>query len=126
MRTEGELDPATRMLNVVAQVQQPYEQSQGRPPLAVGLFVEAEIHGATFDDVVVLPRVALRPNNHVYVVDTAGTLRFRKVDVLRIVEEEVFIRAGLERGELVCISPLDSALDGMPVRIPDAPNVAKL
>jgi RND family efflux transporter MFP subunit len=119
VRTEGELDPRTRMMHVVAQVQRPYEQSQGRPPLAVGLFVEAEIHGATFDDIVVLPRIALRPNSHVYIVDKEGKLRFRKVDVLRIVEEEVFIRAGLERGELVCISPLDTALDGMPVRIPD-------
>ena len=114
------------MLNVVAQVQRPYEQSQNRPPLAVGLFVEAEIHGATFNNVVVLPRVALRPNNQVYVIDSEGKLRFRKVDVLRIVEEDVFIQAGLKRGELVCVSPLEAAIDGMPVRIPDSKNVAKL
>jgi RND family efflux transporter MFP subunit len=125
VRTEGELDPRTRMLHVVAQVQRPYEQSQGRPPLAVGLFVEAEIHGATFDDIVVLPRSALRPNSQVYIVDKEGKLRFRQVDVLRIVEEDVYIRAGLERGELVCISPLDTALDGMPVRIPDTIKLAK-
>ncbi|MFT4714757.1 MAG: RND family efflux transporter MFP subunit [Candidatus Azotimanducaceae bacterium] len=126
VRTEGELDPNTRMLNVVAQVQRPYEQSQNRPPLAVGLFVEAEIHGATFNNVVVLPRVALRPNNQVYVIDSEGKLRFRKVDVLRIVEEDVFIQAGLRRGELVCVSPLEAAIDGMPVRIPDSKNMAKL
>ena len=126
VRTEGELDPRTRMLNVVAQVHRPYEQLQGRPPLAVGLFVEAEIHGATFDDIVVVPRVALRPNNQVYIVDDAGKLRFRNVEVLRIVEEEVFIQSGLKRGELVCISPLNSAIDGMAVRIPDTSNVANL
>jgi len=126
VRTEGELDPATRMLNVVAQVQRPYQQSQGRPPLAVGLFVEAEIHGTSFDNIVVLPRIALRPNSQVYTVDNSGILRFRKVDVLRIVEEDVYIQAGLKRGELVCISPLETAIDGMPVRIPDKSNVAKL
>ncbi len=125
-RTEGELDPNTRMLNVVAQVKNPYEQSGNRPPLTVGLFVEAEIHGAMFDNILVLPRIALRSPNEVYVVDSAGKLRFRKVDVLRIVEEEVFIRAGLEQGEQVCISPLDAAIDGMPVRIPDASDVATL
>jgi RND family efflux transporter MFP subunit len=125
VRTEGELDPRTRMMHVVAQVQRPYEQSQGRPPLAVGLFVEAEIHGTTFDNIIVLPRIALRPNSQVYIVDKEGKLRFRKVDVLRIVEEDVFIRAGLKRGELVCISPLDIALDGMPVRIPDTTNLTK-
>ena len=126
VRTEGELDPNTRMLNVVAQIQNPYEQQHGKPPLAVGLFVEAEIHGATFDNIVVLPRVALRGDNQVYVVDKGGKLRFRKVDVLRIVEEDVYVHAGLAKGELVCISPLDAAIDGMPVRIPDSTNVATL
>ena len=124
-RTEGELDPNTRMLNVIAQVENPYEQMGDRPPLAVGLFVDAEIHGAMFDNIVVLPRVALRSENQVYIVDSAGKLRFREVDVLRIVEEEVFIQAGLAPGELVCISPLDAAIDGMPVRIPDTTDVAK-
>ena len=124
-RTEGELDPNTRMLNVIAQVENPYEQMGDRPPLAVGLFVDAEIHGAMFDNIVVLPRVALRSENQVYIVDSAGKLRFREVDVLRIVEEEVFIQAGLAPGELVCISPLDTAIDGMPVRIPDTTDVAK-
>lgn len=124
VRTEGELDPQTRMLNVVAQVQHPYDQIGDRPPLAVGLFVEAEIHGTTFDNIIALPRIALRPNSQVYVVDPSGKLNFRKVEVLRIVEEEVFIRAGLKSGELVCISPLDTAIDGMSVRIPDEPNLA--
>ena len=123
-RTEGELDPSTRMLNVIAQVKNPYEQVRDRPPLAVGLFVKAEIHGAVFDNIVVLPRVALRADNQVYIIDAAGKLRFRKVDVLRIVKEEVFIRAGLAQGEMVCISPLDAAIDGMPVRIPDTTEVA--
>ena len=59
VRTEGELDPKTRMVNVIVQVPDPYEQAGGRPPLTVGLFVEAEILGNEYDDIVVLPRTAL-------------------------------------------------------------------
>ena len=56
VRTEGEIDPQTRMINVIAQVESPYETQPGKPPLAVGLFVEATIQGATIDNVYVVPR----------------------------------------------------------------------
>ena len=125
VRTEGELDPRTRMVNVVARVADPYATSEHKPPLKVGLFVEAEILGAQAIDVVVLPRVALRGTEHVIVVDDEQRLHFRKVDVLRVGSNEVLIESGLERGEKICISPIDTAMDGMLVRIRDTlPAVA--
>lgn len=117
VRTEGELDPRTRMINVIAEVAAPYAQLDDRPPLFVGLFVEAEIHGKQIDNVVVLPRSALRGANRVFVIDTNDRLRFRDVDVLRIVADQVYIRGGLKAGEHVCISALENALDGMSVRV---------
>ena len=47
VRTEGELDPRTRMIHAVARVEDPYGRGDdpNRPPFAVGLFVEAEIEG---------------------------------------------------------------------------------
>ena len=47
VRTEGEIDPATRMVHAIAQVEDPYAPGRDarRPPLAVGMFVEAEIQG---------------------------------------------------------------------------------
>ena len=66
VRTEGELDPKSRMVHVVVRVEDPYdtrhESPPGRPPLAVGLFVEADIEGVVAEDVYVLPRSALRRN----------------------------------------------------------------
>ncbi len=117
VRTEGELDPRTRMINVIAQVAWPYAQLNDRPPLFVGLFVEAEIHGKQVDDVVVLPRSALRGANQVFVIDSNNRLRFRDVEVLRIVADQVYIKGGLKPGEHVCISALENALDGMSVRV---------
>jgi len=117
VRTEGELDPRTRMINVVAQVRSPYAQHGNRPPLAVGLFVDAEIKGNIVDNVVTLPRVALRGESQVYIVDADNRLRFRQVDILRVAQGQVFISAGLQAGDRVCISALDSALDGMTVKV---------
>lgn len=118
VRTEGEIDPRSRMVHAVARVDDPYGRAgqSGRPPLAVGLFVEAEILGREVRDVTVLPRAALRAGDRVLVLDGDDRLRFRSVDVLRIDREQVVLRGGVDRGERVCVSPLESAVDGMKVR----------
>ena len=116
VRTEGELDPKTRMLNIVAQVQSPYERSGSRPPLAVGLFVEAEIIGKRVDNVFVLPRSALQANEQVYVMTDENRLSFREVEIIREVGEDVYITGGLKRGETISLSTVNNAIEGMLVR----------
>jgi RND family efflux transporter MFP subunit len=117
VRTEGEIDPKSRMVHVVARVQDPYAQSNGdRPPLAVGLFVVAQIEGRRVENAVVLPRAAMRGADRVLVVDDDDRLRFREVDVLRAAREEVVIQAGLRPGERVSVSQLEAVVDGMRVR----------
>jgi len=120
VRTEGEIDPRSRMVHAVAQVVDPYGRSEGttRPPLAVGLFVEAEILGRKVENVVVLPRSAMRGDDRVLVVD-GDRLRYRAVEVLRAERENVILRGGLRVGEQVAISPIEAAVDGMSVRIAD-------
>jgi RND family efflux transporter MFP subunit len=116
VRTAGELDPQTRMINVIAQVEAPYETSGDRPPLAIGLFVEAEIIGRTRSDIFVLPRSALQANQQIYIIDGDNKLRFRDVDILRAVGEELYIQNGLAPGETVSLSTVSNAIDGMAVR----------
>lgn len=119
VRTEGEIDPKTRMVNVVARVEAPYARSNGRPPLSVGLFVEADILGSKVEGVSVIPRSALREGNRVLVVSDDDRLSFRDVEVVRLADDDVVIR-GLGRGTRVCISPLASPVEGMLVRIAEA------
>jgi RND family efflux transporter MFP subunit len=119
VRTEGEIDPQTRMVHVVARIEDPYARSAGddRPPLAVGLFVEAEIEGQRVEGVVVLPREAMRDETHVLVVDAEDRLHSRSVEVLRRGRDQVVIGSGLAAGERVCVSPIESVVEGMPVRV---------
>ena len=116
VRTEGELDPQTRMVNLIARVQSPYDQSADTPPLTVGLFVEAEIEGDPVEDVAVVPRSALRPGNRLYLVSADNRLLFRDVEVIRIEGEAAYIGDGIENGETICLSAIDSPVEGQSVR----------
>lgn len=112
VRTEGEIDAKSRLVHVVARV-----QNEGREKsLPVGLFVQAEIEGRTADDVVIVPRQALRDGGRVLVVDAEDRLRFRDVEVLRVEGENVLVSSGLGEGERVSVSLLQAPVDGMQVR----------
>ncbi|MCH8891669.1 MAG: efflux RND transporter periplasmic adaptor subunit [Myxococcales bacterium] len=122
VRTEGEIDAKSRMVHLVARVEDPYGQNgtRGSAPLAVGLFVEAEIQGRRVEGVFVLPRTALRNNSgddFVYVVDAGDRLRFKAVEVLRAERDDVVIGGGLEPGDRGCISPMAAPVNGMAVRV---------
>lgn len=119
MRTEGEIDVRTRMVNAVARVDRPYvrDPDHPRPPLAVGLFVDAAIEGRRLEDVFVVPRMALRPGLGLMVVDAESRLRLRQVQVLRLEADQVVFKNGVEPGDRVCISPLDVITDAMRVRV---------
>ena len=122
VRTESEIDSVSRMVHAIAAVPDPYAPgpNPNRPPLAVGMYVEAEIDGRTAQDVAVLPRQALRGRDQVLVVTPDDRLSFRTIDVLRTSTESVLVRSGLQAGELVVISPLDTPTDGMRVQLADA------
>jgi RND family efflux transporter MFP subunit len=119
VRTEGEIDSRSRMVHVVARVEHPYDspaEEPDKPPLAVGLFVQAEIEGPMIENVIVVPRYAMRDDAHILVVDSTERLRSREVEVLRIDRDDVLIRATLGSGERICVSTLQVVVEGMPVK----------
>jgi RND family efflux transporter MFP subunit len=116
VRTEGEIDARSRMVHVVARVEDPYGvKDQVSAPLAVGLFVRAEIAGPEVGDVVVVPRSALRDDQSILVMDDEQRLRRRPVEVLRVDRDEVLVR-GVPAGLRICISPLQVFVEGMRVQ----------
>ncbi len=119
VRTEGEIDTATRMLYAVAQVKDPYARREDpkRPPLAVGMFVRAEIRGGLLSGAIVLPRAAIRGSDTVYVIDRDNRIHFRRVEIFKRERDRVIIQSGLEKGEVVCISPMETVVEGMEVQV---------
>ncbi len=107
------------MIALVARVEDPYGRKAraSGPPLAVGLFVEAEIEGISVQDAVVLPNTALTPEgDSLYFVDADSRLRTRLVRVVRVGPERVVIGGGLKAGERIAVSPPREAVDGMQVQ----------
>jgi RND family efflux transporter MFP subunit len=117
VRTSGQFDERTRMLTVFVEILDPLGLASDNPPLMMGAFVDATIAGRSVGGVVVLPRSALRSDNRVLIIDEEDRLQFRNIEILRIQEDQVVVAGGLRTGERVCVSPLETALEGMKVRI---------
>ena len=110
VRTEAAVDPNSRFVYAVAQVQNPY---QGDAPLINGLFVEAHIAGKTYDDITLLPRQALHEGNHILVLNEENQLSFKPVQLLQAVGDQVWLRGDIATGEMVVISSLGYSREGM-------------
>ncbi len=117
VRMEGEIDQRSRMAHVVARVKDPYGNArQQKPPLAVGMFVNAKISGRVFKNIYEINRSAFRNGNQLLIVDDAQKLHFRNVHILRQNSKTVLVDSGLTSGEKVCITPLDVVVEGMAIR----------
>lgn len=118
-RSEGSVDPQTRLLYLVAKIEDPYRKDPGsdRPPLKIGSFVTAKIEGKTIENAYLIPRKALRENDTVYVVTPERTLEIREVDVYQKTTEIAILSGGIQPGELLCLTPLQYVVNGMEVQI---------
>ncbi|MEP5568549.1 MAG: efflux RND transporter periplasmic adaptor subunit [Halioglobus sp.] len=117
-RTEGVFDDRSRVLYTVARIEDPYAfNNPSAEPLRLGTFVNADIEGREFSDIVVLPRHILRAGNNLWVVDDNDILRNRQVSVLRTDGDEIFVSAGLAAGERVSLTAVDNSLNGQSVSI---------
>ena len=117
VRTNAAVDPQTRMIYAVAEVSDPYGAAASNGmPLAVGLFVSAEIAGVTPQDAFVMPRTALRNADKVYVINDDDLLEIRTVSVLSTSEDRVLVTHGVAAGERVVTSTIPTAVDGMQVK----------
>ena len=117
VRTQAAVDPQTRLIYAIAEVSAPYgAETEAQTPLAVGLFVTAQISGVRAQDAFVIPRVALRSADKVYVINAEDRLEIRTVAVLSTSADRVLLASGVANGERVVTSTLPAATDGMLVQ----------
>ena len=118
-RTEGAIDARTRLSYVVAQVEKPYEKAANgdRPPLKVGLFVEASIEGKRIENAYRIPRRALHEGDVVYAIDRENRIVIKDVSVLQKGVDTVIVTGGLSDGDRLCLTPLEYVVMGMQVEL---------
>ena len=125
VRTEGVVDEKNRVTYAVAQIQDPYKfdkETEHSSPLPMGTFVAATIDGLTVDNVIRVPRSALRGNNHLMIIDDDNRLRVRTVDVLRTDTDYAYLIGGAMPGERISLTAIESPINGMRVRTGNEPN----
>ena len=128
MRTDSAYDTKTRALYAIAEVFDPYGKgaSEEGVPLAPGLFVDAVLEGKQYDNVIVLPRDGLRPENKVYVVDDKGKVDIRDAVVIDTNADHAILRSGVEVGELIVLSPLERSRASMALKVYDINEPTKI
>jgi RND family efflux transporter MFP subunit len=116
VRTEGVVDSSSRMVYVVARVDDPYGQLRSdtrRPVLMAGTFVSADLPGTTLNGVFKIPHSAMSNTDAVLVMDTGQRLRLRAVSVIHTDAQWVYTRDGLQDGDQLIVSPVQVPIDGM-------------
>ena len=82
-------------------------------PLAVGLYVDAEIHVRLAVDAIQIAAEGLRTGDEVFVLNGEGLLDIRQASVIHRSRNTVLLSAGVEAGEKVIISAIRNPVRGM-------------
>ena len=112
VRAEAEVDPKTRMLSVIASIDNSANNNLNL--LLVGQYIQASISGIQIEKVFVMPRNNIR-NESVWVVNSQMELMNRVVGVVRYENEYALIDEGIEKGDRLLQSRLSSLVNGQKV-----------
>ena len=119
-RSEGVVDPRTRLTKLIATVAgcfaNPYSTNPVNNPLAVGQFVSLRLVGAEVE-VFLVPESAFRTQETILVVDTENRLNTRTVSVIHRTDEQAWVTHGLSNGDKVCVTPIEIIAEGMQVKL---------
>ncbi len=126
VRTEAAMDAAARQLHVIAQIDAPFVQQDERPPLRIGQYVSARIQGRRLRQELIVPTATIYQQSYAYVVED-GVLQRKEIAIGWQDDSRVYIRSGLEEGDLLVTTPLGQITSGTPVRIvDDAPRSKRI
>jgi RND family efflux transporter MFP subunit len=117
VRSEGVVDEASRVTYAVARIADPYFLHSEGASLPMGTFVSATIEGASADNVIQISRQYVRGSDEIVIVDDNNKLDVRRVNILRADADFIYVTTGVESGERILSTALQSPVNGMSVRI---------
>ena len=119
VRTEGALDQSSLELYAIAQIKDPFGRKSGLPSLRIGQPVLAKMPGKVLEDVIRVPRGAVRQLKRIYIVDKSDlTVRGINVVPIRGNEDYLIIRdESISDGDLLATTPMAYVPNGARVEI---------
>ena len=122
-RSEGVVDPRTRLTNLIARVDKcfanPYAEKPVSFPLAVGQFVNLRLWGAEVN-VFLIPESAFRTQDSILLVNDENRLVTRKISVIHRANKLAWVTEGLNDGEQICVTPIEIISEGMQINVVNA------
>lgn len=112
-RVTGSLDPATRTVQAVITVEEPYRDANppARPPLVRNMFVQATLAAPTPEPVLAVPASAIH-QGVVYLSDGDSRLQRQPVTVAWQQGELAVVSEGLKPGDSLILDDLVPAIEG--------------
>lgn len=117
-RADSTFDLNTRQIDVIAKVREPFGTGSNKPPLKIGQFVNAKIQGRTVENVFVIPNKSIREGSYTYTVRD-DRLTKQTIDIIWQDDQNTLVSNGLNEGELVVTTSLNSTLAGARAKLPD-------
>jgi RND family efflux transporter MFP subunit len=122
VRTEGVVDEKSRVTYAVASVVDPYQLHGDGNSMPMGTFVAATIQGAVAENIIRVPRSVIRGSDELVFVDSENKLDIRNVQIVRSDADYAYLSGGAAPGDRVVITVLETAINGLKVRITEAGN----
>ena len=116
VRTDASIDIQSRMTFAVAEVENPFKSdAEGlRPPLSIGLFVEANIEGKVIENAVSLPKNIVYRGREILVLNEHDEVSFLTVSILQSNPESV-LAVGIAAGTRIVSTRISLPINGMKV-----------
>lgn len=122
----ADVAPEGMMARILVAVEDPFERRRNPEtaevmPLLLGVSVELDIEGRHTENLVEVPRRALREGDRVYVFTEEGVLSIRRPDIAWRLPQSVLVRTGVDHGERVIVSPMEAPAEGIRLREESGP-----
>jgi RND family efflux transporter MFP subunit len=126
LRSSAALDANTNQLNITARIN-PNKKS----PIKIGQFVRAYIYGRVYQNIYIVPRVAVRQNKEIFLAkmlkndgkdsdkeepEMQAELLVQKIEVLHTEGNKSIIKANIAKDAQLVITPMPLASTGLKVR----------
>jgi len=119
------VESESRMARLLVSVEDPLDLKKPedeRRALILGSFVSVEADGRLLENVVKVQRTALRDGSRVWLMNDRDMLKIEEVDIAWKDRDFAYVRAGLSTGDLLITSALGTPVEGMSLRLKDAPS----
>lgn len=127
VRTEASIDIQSRMTYAVAEVQNPFktDPNSDRPPLSIGLFVEAEITGRQITNALELQKSIIYRGNEILVLNDNDEISFVSLSLVQSDTDSV-VTTGIQPGTRIVGTRIALPVPGMRVDTSSQSNSADL